>query len=166
MKVLLILIVGLFINASLIITSTSFPKDGLIPSKYMCDGANLSPSLQIQDLPKGTKTMALIVHDPDAPMEGGFTHWVAWNITPTKSIPENFKGGKQGMNGANQTGYVGPCPPTGKHHYHFNVYALDTELSLSKNTNKDELEKAMEGHILSEGNLIGLYERKREVSDK
>ncbi|MCE9538947.1 MAG: YbhB/YbcL family Raf kinase inhibitor-like protein [Bacteroidetes bacterium] len=166
MKVLLTLMVAFFLHTSLTVTSTSFPKDGLIPSKYTCDGTNLSPSLQIQDLPKGTKTMALIIHDPDAPMEGGITHWIVWNIPPTKSIPENLKGGIQGMNGANQTGYTGPCPPSGKHHYHFNVYALDTELLLSKNTNKDQLEKAMEGHILSEGNLIGLYERKKEVSDK
>lgn len=166
MKFLLTLMVAPFVLASLTVTSTSFPKDGSIPSKYTCDGTNLSPSLQIQDLPNDTKTIAIIMHDPDAPMEGGLTHWVAWNIAPTKSIPENFEGGKQGRNGANQNGYTGPCPPSGVHHYHFNVYALDTELSLGKNTNKDELEKAMEGHILSEGNLIGLYERKIEVSDK
>jgi len=166
MKTLLIILIAFCTNSSLTITSKSFLSNGPIPSNYTCDGENLSPALHIENLPKATKTIAIIVHDPDAPVEGGFTHWIAWNIGPTKDIPENFKGGKQGLNGANKAGYTGPCPPSGIHHYHFNVYALDTILMLDANTNKEDLEKAMEGHILAQGDLVGFYEMKKVVSGK
>ncbi|HMH32674.1 MAG TPA: YbhB/YbcL family Raf kinase inhibitor-like protein [Puia sp.] len=147
------------LQTSLSITSPAFTNNGNIPSKYSCEGDNTSPALHIDALPGGTKSLAIIVHDPDAPMAGGFTHWVAFNIDPTADIAENFKGGTQASNGAKKIGYIGPCPPQGTHHYHFMIYALDTKLSLDKNAGKAELEKAMEGHILSKGELIGLYKK-------
>lgn len=145
---------------SLTITSTAFTNNGNIPSKYSCEGEKINPPLNIAGVPDGTKSFAIIVHDPDAQREGGFTHWVVWNIEPLENpIPENYKGGEQGLNGANQPGYIGMCPPTGTHHYHFKVYALDTLLSLNKKTDKAGLEKSMEGHILAQGELIGLYKK-------
>lgn len=144
---------------SLTISSTSFTENGLIPVKYTCDGENISPSLHFQNLPKETVSLAIIMHDPDAPKTGGFTHWIAWNINPVKDIPENFKGGEQGMNEAQKQGYIGPCPPSGTHHYLFKVYALDAILTLNKNSNKTDLEKVMKNHILAKGELIGLYKK-------
>ncbi len=92
-------------------------------------------------------------------MAGGFTHWVVWNIAIDGNIPEDFKGAEQGWNGAKKAGYIGMCPPTGTHHYHFKVYALDTQLTLDKSTDKAGLEKAMTGHILAEGEIVGLYKK-------
>ncbi len=158
-KTMMLLMTALVTGSGLTITSTSFPANGNIPSVYTCEGNNTSPALHIGGLPTGTKSLAIIVHDPDAPMAGGFTHWVAWNIAPTGDITENFKGGEQGLNGAGKAGYMGPCPPSGTHHYHFMIYALDTKLKLDKSTNKAGLEKAMDGHILQQGDLIGLYKK-------
>jgi Raf kinase inhibitor-like YbhB/YbcL family protein len=149
----------LIIKATLAITSTAFQADGTIPSKYTCEGMSVNPPLHIGDLPANTKFLAIIVHDPDAPKTGGFTHWVIWNIDPTADMAENFQGGNPGLNGSGKPGYMGPCPPSGVHHYHFMVFALDTKLDLDPNTNKDQLEKAMEGHILAKGDLVGLYKK-------
>jgi Raf kinase inhibitor-like YbhB/YbcL family protein len=150
---------SLIVNATLTITSSAFAVNGMIPSRYTCEGEGASPALHIGGLPANTQSLAIIVHDPDAPKAGGMTHWAAWNIDPAGDIAENFKGGVQGHNGAGKTGYMGPCPPTGTHHYHFMVYALDSKLSLPESANKDELEKAMEGHILAQGDLVGLYKK-------
>lgn len=145
------------------ITSTSFANNGSIPSKYSCEGEEASPPLLISDIPSGTKSLAIILHDPDAPREGGFTHWVVWNIDPgNNNIPENFKGAQQGLNGAGQPGYKGMCPPSGTHHYHFMVYALDTKLDIDKKTDKAGLEKSMQGHILAQGDLVGLYKKTKQ----
>ena len=149
----------LIATSALTISSTGFIGNGLIPIKYTCDGDNISPSLHFQNLPKGTVSMAIIMHDPDATKAGGFTHWITWNINPEKDIPENFKGGEQGMNDAQKQGYLGPCPPSGTHHYHFKVYALDAILALDRNASKTDLEKAMKGHILAKGELVGLYKK-------
>ena len=143
----------------LTITSSSFSENGMIPAQYSCEGVQASPPLHITNIPAGTQYLALILHDPDAPREGGFTHWVVWNIDKAGVIAENFKGAEQGLNGADKRGYIGMCPPSGTHHYHFMVYALDSKLNLDKNTNKAALEKAMEGHILAEGDLVGLYKK-------
>lgn len=154
------MIINTFIATStLTISSTSFTENGVIPIKYTCDGDNLSPALHFQDLPKETVSIAIILHDPDASKAGGFTHWIAWNINPTIDIPENYKGGEQGTNDAQKQGYIGPCPPSGTHHYHFKIYALDAILTLDKNVNKTTLEKAMKGHILAKGELVGLYKK-------
>ena len=97
--------------------------------------------------------------DPDAPMKGGFTHWVIWNIATDGNIPENFKNDNRGLNSAKQPGYKGMCPPSGTHHYHFMVYALDTKLNIDNNTDKEALEKAMKGHVLASGDLVGLFNK-------
>jgi Raf kinase inhibitor-like YbhB/YbcL family protein len=146
-------------NKGLLATSSSFTENGMIPSKYSCEGAGVNPPLHIANIPAGAKSLALIVDDPDAPLKGGFTHWVVWNIDLKGDIPENFKGANQGMNDAKKTGYIGMCPPNGTHHYHFKVYALDTRLNLNTSTDKTILEKAMDGHILSETDLVGLYKK-------
>jgi Raf kinase inhibitor-like YbhB/YbcL family protein len=151
--------ISLILYASLMVTSPSFGANAMIPMKYTCEGASISPELHLGDIPAATKSLAIIMHDPDAPHPGGFTHWTVWNIDPMRVIPESFKGGVQGLNGAGKAGYTGPCPPTGTHHYHFVVYALDTRLDLNANSGKDELEKAVQGHILARGELVGLYKR-------
>jgi Raf kinase inhibitor-like YbhB/YbcL family protein len=145
--------------ATLTISSPVFDANGMIPAKYSCEGAGINPALHLGKLPDGTKSLAIIVHDPDAAMPGGFTHWVAFNIDPMQDVPEDFKGGVQATNGGGKTGYIGPCPPTGVHHYHFMVYALDARLDLSGKTGKADLEKAMQGHILAQGDLVGLYKK-------
>ena len=145
--------------AALSVSSPAFQANSMIPAKYTCEGASTSPALHVGMYPSQTKSLAIIMHDPDAPHAGGFTHWVAWNIDPMQDIPESYKGGVQGMNGGGKAGYTGPCPPSGVHHYHFMVYALDTKLDLSAQAGKAELEKAMQGHIVAQGDLVGLYQK-------
>jgi Raf kinase inhibitor-like YbhB/YbcL family protein len=144
-------------KAALTVSSTEFANNDFIPAKYSCEGENISPPLSVTGIPAGTRSLALILHDPDAPLKGGFTHWVMWNLDVDGTIPENFKSAQQGMNGSKMQGYTGMCPPSGTHHYHFKVYALDTRLNLNGNTGKAGLEKAMTGHILAKGELVGLY---------
>jgi hypothetical protein len=139
------------------ITSTAFEPNELIPPKHTCDGADISPHLKIEDIPQGTKTLALIADDPDAPI-GTFVHWVAWNIPPG-DIDEGATDFAQGTNDFKKIGYNGPCPPSGTHRYFFKVYALDVELQLEEGTTKTELIDAMENHILAQGELIGTYTR-------
>ena len=124
------------------------------------DGSNINPDLKIDDIPANAKSLAIIVDDPDAP-NGTFSHWVMWDIPVRNNIiVENSAPGIQGRNGMRENKYFGPCPPSGIHHYHFRVYALDTKLgSLSINTDRKGLLNAMEGHIISSGDLVGLYER-------
>ena len=149
-------------QTTLTVTSTSFTNNGNIPSKYSCEGSQASPPLTIKGVPSGAKSLAMILHDPDAPMPGGFTHWVVWNIPTDGIIPEDFKGAEQGFNGAKKSGYIGMCPPSGTHHYHFKVYALDTRLTIDRNTDKAGLEKAITGHILAEGEIVGLYAKMKQ----
>ena len=141
------------------ITSLAFKHNEKIPSKYTCDGEDMNPSLEIKNMPEGTKTLALIVDDPDAPM-GTWVHWVVWNIPPEGRIEEKSVPGEQGINDFNKPDYGGPCPPSGTHRYFFKVYALDTKLNLDKNSKKEDVEKAMQGHVLAKGEIIGLYSRK------
>ena len=141
------------------IKSPAFESGKLIPKKYTCDGQDINPPLTIEGTPKEAKTLVLIVDDPDAP-SGTFDHWIVWNIpASTSKIGENTVPGTEGMNGARQMGYMGPCPPSGTHRYFFKVYALDTELSLGVGSKKKDVEKAMQGHILAKGELMGLYSR-------
>ncbi|MEO3407579.1 YbhB/YbcL family Raf kinase inhibitor-like protein [Mucilaginibacter sp. CAU 1740] len=142
-----------FINVS----SSAFIEGGMIPAKYSCEGSQASPPLNFKGIPANAKSLAIIVHDPDAPKAGGVTHWVVWNIPVASQISENFKGGVQGQNSDQQPGYMGMCPPDGTHRYNFFVYALDSQLSLDKSADQAALEKAMKGHILAEGVLTGLY---------
>lgn len=149
---------SLILNKSLTVKSSAFANDALIPAKYTCDGQNINPELTIADFPKETKTLALVIEDPDAP-KGTFDHWVMWNIPPGQKIRENSAPGTQGKNGNKENKYYGPCPPSGTHHYHFKVYALDEELNLPDSTDKNKLMEAMQGHILAQGELIGRYQR-------
>jgi len=141
------------------LTSPAFKSNGLIPEKYTCDGNDVNPSLHIEDLPKETETLVIIVDDPDAPM-GTWVHWVVWNIPPVKDIQENSVPGIEGINDFQKHSYGGPCPPSGTHRYFFKGYALDTKLELSQNARKKDVEKAMDGHILAKGEIIGLYSRR------
>ena len=141
------------------IKSPAFEFGKPIPKKYSCDGQDINPPLTIEGISKEAKTLVLIVDDPDAP-SGTFDHWIVWNIpASTSKIDENTVAGKEGMNSARQPGYMGPCPPSGTHRYFFKVYALDTELSLGIASKKKDVEKAMQGHILAKGELMGLYSR-------
>lgn len=153
-------IFSVLLYATLTVGSPAFGANMMIPVKYTCEGAGISPALHVGGFPEQTKTIAIIMHDPDAGHAGGFTHWVAFNIEPMRNIPEGYKGGVQGLNGSGKAGYTGPCPPNGTHHYHFMVYALDTRLDLSAQAGKADLEKAMHGHILAKGDLVGLYSKK------
>lgn len=141
------------------IKSSAFEHNGLIPKKYTCDGEDVNPPLSIEGIPEGTQSLALIVDDPDAPM-GTWDHWIVWNITPTKDLEENSIPGVEGMNDFRKHSYGGPCPPGGTHRYFFKVYALDTKLNLSANSKKKDLEKAMQGHIVAKGELVGRYSRR------
>ena len=143
----------------LIVTSPAFENNGFIPSKYTCDGDNINPVLLIKDAPEATQSLALIVDDPDAPM-GTWDHWIVWNISPTEKIEENSVPGTEGLNSFRRHSYGGPCPPFGTHRYFFKVYALDTRLAIEPNSKKKDVEKAMEGHILAKGEIVGLYKRK------
>jgi len=151
----------------MILTSPSFEDDAFIPKKFTCDGGNINPELHIQNAPDGAKSLALIMHDPDAPMPGGFTHWVVWNILPGATIIKQESippGGVEGLNSAKKEGYVGPCPPSGTHHYEFMLYALDAMLNIAGTSGKAELEVAMQKHIIAETKLTGLF--KRAVNNK
>lgn len=148
------------------LTSTAFQEGGMIPAKYTCDGANVSPPLEWSGAPQATKSFALICDDPDAPGKT-WVHWVVFDLPASrKSLPENVPpqetlpgGGKQGMNDFKKIGYGGPCPPSGTHRYFFKLYALDAELNLDSKTTKDRLVQAMKDHILAQGELIGRYKR-------
>jgi hypothetical protein len=142
------------------IQSPVFEHNQPIPGKYTCDGEDVSPPFTFANVPKEAKSLALVVDDPDAPF-GVFDHWVAWNIPPdTRELPEAARIEKQGRNDFGELGYRGPCPPPGKaHRYRFKIYALDTVLDLPEGAGKEELERAMEGHVLGKGELIGTYMR-------
>jgi Raf kinase inhibitor-like YbhB/YbcL family protein len=142
----------------LVVMSSAFKNNGLIPRMYTCDGEDVNPPLTIDGLPQGTKSLVLIVDDPDAPM-GNWQHWNVWNITPTNKIDENSVPGIEGLNDFGKHSYGGPCPPSGTHRYFFKVYALDIEISLPINSRKKHVEKAMSEHILAKGELVGLYKR-------
>lgn len=143
----------------LTVTSSAFKHNGLIPSKYTCDGQDVNPPLSIEGVPDGANSLVLIVDDPDAPM-GTWDHWIVWNIQVAKTIGENSVPGTEGMNSFRRQSYGGPCPPSGTHRYFFKVYALDTKLSLSGNSRKKDVENAMKNHVLAQGQIIGLYKRK------
>lgn len=143
---------------NLTISSPGFRNDNKIPPKYTCNGEDVNPQLDIEGIPEETKSLVLIVDDPDCPI-GDWVHWIVWNIKPTNKIKENSIPGVEGMNDFNKHSYGGPCPPSGIHRYFFKVYALDTELSLSAHTRKKDLQNAITGHILAKGELVGLYGR-------
>ena len=144
------------------VTSSAFKEGAEIPSKFTCDGADTSPPLQIADIPSEAKSLALVVDDPDAP-SGLFTHWLVWNIPPqTSSVREgSAPKGVQGTNDFGKSGYGGPCPPSGTHRYYFKVFALDRELDLPFGAKRGQLDAAMKGHVVAQGDLIGRYSRQK-----
>ena len=146
---------------SLQISSPSFKENEMIPSTFTCEGDSINPAISVKNIPQQTKSLALIMEDPDA-TRGTFDHWIMWNIDPNGEIGEGSAPGNQGKNGYGKKEYAGPCPPTGTHHYHFRIFALDTELELNDGANKTQLEDAMMGHILAEGELVGLYKKAKQ----
>lgn len=149
------------------LNSTAFKNGAEIPKEYSCDGRNMSPELSWSGAPLETKSFVLIMHDPDAPMPGGFTHWLVYNVpVNVNHIPENAPnqdqlpgGGIQGKNSSGKYGYMGPCPPSGTHRYYFKLYALDAILNPSVGTSKETLEQAIRGHVLAETEFMGRYRR-------
>jgi Raf kinase inhibitor-like YbhB/YbcL family protein len=146
------------LNKTLSIQSPAFEYNTFIPARYSCDGENISPELQIGNIPEETVSLVLIMDDPDAP-NGTYDHWLMWDIPVAEKIQENTAPGIQGNNSAMQPKYTGPCPPGGVHHYHFKIFALDSKLRLPKGSDKDTLLRAMEGHIRAHGKIVGLYKR-------
>jgi Raf kinase inhibitor-like YbhB/YbcL family protein len=141
------------------LTSPAFADQTTIPDRYTCEGSDISPPLQVGNIPTDTVSMVLVMDDPDAPA-GVWDHWVEYNIEPRESIPESVKNlGTPGNNSWGRAGYGGPCPPSGTHRYFFTVYALDTELGLASGADKAEVLEAIEGHVLAEATLIGRYSR-------
>ena len=148
------------------ITSSSFKHEEMIPSKYTCDGQNISPPLSWTGAPEKTKSFALICDDPDAPV-GLWVHWVFFDMpSSVNALPENVPRreevaglGKNGKNTSRRFGYDGPCPPDGMHRYYFKLYALDTMLEMKAGMTKEALLSAMKGHVLEEAQLMGRYKR-------
>ena len=145
---------------SLTVTSSAFRANEVIPPEYTCDGTHVAPPLSWSAVPKGARSVAIFVEDPDA-TAGAFTHWLITGIPPTtRSIPVGGalpEGAVAGKNGKGDAGYTGPCPPSGRHHYHFHVYAL--EMTIPAPGSKSEFLAAIEGHILADGELIGTYRK-------
>jgi len=151
------------------VTSSAFQAGQAIPATYTCDGVDISPPLHWSGVPAAAKSLALICDDPDAPV-GTWVHWVFYDLpVPATDLTEKVptletlpSGAKQGINDFRRVGYAGPCPPPGKpHRYYFKLYALDADLALKPRANKAELLRAMEGHLLAEGQLMGIYQRRR-----
>lgn len=142
------------------IESPAFKHGQPIPEKYTCMGSDVSPPLVFHDVPEGTKSFALIVDDPDAPM-GIFVHWLVWNIPGNATkLSEAAALSNQGKNGFKEVRYRGPCPPPGgPHRYFFKLYALDSEISLPNGSLKKQLESAIEGHVLGKAELVGTFQR-------
>ena len=154
------------------VTSSAFQAGQAIPTKYTCEGADISPPLQWSGVPAGAKSLALICDDPDAPV-GTWVHWVLYDLPVTatdlvEKVPASETlsfGAQQGINDFKRVGYGGPCPPPGKpHRYYFKLYALDADLLLKPRATKQELLRAMDGHTLAEAQLSGTYQRKRRTA--
>jgi Raf kinase inhibitor-like YbhB/YbcL family protein len=152
---------------ALTVVSAAFAMNTMIPARYTCKGEDISPPLSWSNAPRGTISFAVLVDDPDAPV-GDWVHWVLFNLPETttelaEGQPRNFKllsGAVQGLNDFGRAGYGGPCPPPGKpHRYVFKVYALDTMLDLDSKARKKDLLRAMEGHVLAQGELVGIFQR-------
>ena len=154
------------------LSSPSFQPNGPIPDQYTCEGENASPTIEWSGVPAGTKSMALIVDDPDAPdpkaPQKTFVHWVVYGLPPNAGrLPDHAtaqalpEGAKMGLNDFKKSQWGGPCPPVGRHRYFFKLYALDTKLGNLKSATKQQLLEAMKGHILEEAQLVGTFEKHR-----
>lgn len=147
-------------GAEMKLSSPAFENNQFIPQGFTCNGSNVNPPLIIEGIPKEARSLALIVDDPDAPM-GAWVHWVVYDIPPLERIEEDSIPGEQGINDFGRENYGGPCPPSGTHRYFFKIYALDKLLGLSAGAGKSVLENAMQGHILAQAELVGLYKKAR-----
>ena len=158
---------------SLSLTSSAFQHQGEIPSRFTCEGDDVSPALSWSGVPREARSLALLVDDPDAPDPKAprmtWVHWVLYNLpVAATGLPEGVssrdlpEGTREGTNDWKRTGYGGPCPPVGRHRYFFKLYALDTELPDLKGPAKARLEEAMEGHVLARAELVGTYEKGRK----
>jgi Raf kinase inhibitor-like YbhB/YbcL family protein len=154
-------------DAGLLMHSINFAANAPIPAIYTCSGDNKSPALAWTGVPVTAKTLAIVVRDPDAP-RGSYVHWVLYNLPANISAlpeavpttPTIVEGAEQGVNGSGKTGYQGPCPPPGPtHHYHFNLYALDSKLDLPAGATAAEVEQAMKGHVVASAEVIGTFAR-------
>lgn len=144
------------------ITSNVFKHNSLIPANYTCDGDDVNPPLMISNIPDTAKTLVIIAYDPDA---NDWVHWIVWNIKVNGTelkINEYSVPGTEGINTFKEHAYRGPCPPSGTHSYVFEVYAIDKELAIRENSTKDDVEEAMQGHIIAKGELIGIYTKERK----
>ena len=152
--------------ATIQVMSSAFKEGEAIPRQYTCQGEDISPALSWETGPEGTKSIAVIVDDPDAP-GGTFVHWVLYDLPgSTRELPEGLprdktlpNGAKHGMNSLKKLGYSGPCPPSGTHRYFFKVYALDAQTNLPPGKSKADLLQAMKGHILAQGQIMGTYKK-------
>lgn len=153
-----LMLAAFFQESTFTVTSPAFKNEAGIPSKYTCEGKNVNPELRISHIPEGTKSMVVLVDDPDAP-NGTIDHWVVYNIEPTLVIKENSIPGTQGKNLEGYK-YMGPCPPMGMHRYFFKVYALDTKLDLKPGATKMQVQDMMVDHILESAQLMGTYRKK------
>lgn len=141
------------------LTSPAFRNGAAIPAKFSCDGRNVSPTLRWTAPPRGTRSFALSMDDPDAP-SGTFNHWLVWNIRPAaRGLAEGARPPREGTNSAERTGYLGPCPPSGRHRYIFRLYALSRPLSLARSARSADFQKALRGRVLATAKLMGTYER-------
>jgi Raf kinase inhibitor-like YbhB/YbcL family protein len=169
-----ILFIGLFLavgrkpsvelkKGNMEIKSTAFQDGGQIPPIYTCSGKNISPELIFGNIPEGTKSLALIMDDPDASRGITFNHWLIWNVSPKEAgIAEDSvpSGAMQGKNDAGKIGYSGPCPPSGKpHHYRFKLFAISAILNIPNGSSLEQLEDAIDGHAIEQAQLVGIYER-------
>jgi Raf kinase inhibitor-like YbhB/YbcL family protein len=142
-----------------VLTSPAFRTSAAIPAKFSCDGRNVSPALSWTAPPRGTRSFALSMDDVDAP-GGIFNHWLAWDIrASSRGLPEGARPPREGTNSAGRTGYVGPCPPSGRHRYIFRLYALDRPLTLRRGARSPEFHKALRGRVLASARLVGTYRR-------
>lgn len=149
------------------LTSTAFEHNGLIPAKYTCQGDGINPPLIFENIPAEAVSLVLLCDDPDAATDPNgpgvtFDHWIMWNIPPRlHEIPENstLQNADTGANSTGESGYMGPCPPTGSHRYVFRLYALDTELDLPEGSGKESVENALAGHVIAQTELIGTYQK-------
>lgn len=147
------------------LTSPAFSLEQSIPRRFTCEGENINPELSWQDAPSETKAFVLIVHDPDAPRAGGYTHWVLYNVpAQVNRIPENLPKeqaipgfGLQGKNDGGKIGYTGPCPPSGRHRYFFRLSALNQEISIAPGATLKEVAEAMSKHVIARAELMGTY---------
>ena len=146
------------------LSSPAFEDEGLIPSVYTCDGKDIHPPFAFDDVPPAAVSLAIFVEDPDAPMN--WIHWIMWNIDPTLTGLEKGEfpeGATEGMTSFGRAGWGGPCPPDAEHHYRFHLYALDTMLDIPSTSGMEDFLNAIDGHILEEAQLIGVYQRKTLV---